>query len=63
MTLFPTYSPTPLSMFRYILSALLSGNSHDEGKGGNIEILAGASSGDEINGPTVFLHGGEHINL
>ena len=42
----------------FVVVAMLSGTSHDEGKGGNIEILAGASSGNEVDGPAVFLHGG-----
>jgi hypothetical protein len=37
---------------------MLSGTSHEEGKGGAIEILAGASSGNENDGSTVYLHAG-----
>lgn len=37
---------------------MLSGTSYVDGKGGAIEILAGASSGDEVDGPTIYLHGG-----
>ena len=42
----------------FVVVAMLSGTSNNEGKGGNIEILAGASSGNEVDGPAVFLHGG-----
>lgn len=37
---------------------MLSGTSYIEGSGGAIEILAGASSGDEVDGPNVYLVGG-----
>lgn len=38
--------------------SILSGNSLQYGKGGNIEILAGASFGYKEDGPKLYLHGG-----
>ena len=41
--------------------AILSGTSHNLGKAVNIEILAGASSGDQVDGSTVYFHGVEPL--